>query len=270
MPTVKINGVNLYYETHGSGFPLVFVYGLGGNTGMWAPQVEAFSAHYRFITWDPRGHGKSDSPADPKHYGLKNNAADLHALLDHLGIERAYIGGLSMGGGIAATYALAHPERVRALMIMDSNSASGRGQSPAMRALREKQIELAETRGMEAVADYVIESNPNLRTQAEASPEARQHMRKMYLDLNPAGHANTIRAMLTEIFPTEKLASLKMPTLVLAGEDDPAMDAVKLTHSMIPGAQLVILPKAGHTSNLDDPAAFNAAILAFLRHVEDL
>lgn len=268
MPTVRINGVNIYYESHGSGFPLVFVYGLGGNTGMWAPQIEAFSAHYRFVTWDPRGHGKSDSPRDPKQYGLRIAAQDLHALLDHLGIGQAYIGGLSMGGGIAATYAAAHPERVRALIIMDSNSASGRGQSPAMRALREKQIELAETRGMEAVADYVIDANPNLRTQADASPEARQHMRKMYLELDPIGHANTIRSILSEIFPTEKLATLTMPTLVLAGEDDPAMEAVKLTHSMIPGAQLAILPKAGHTSNLDDPKAFNAAILGFLRRLE--
>lgn len=268
MPIARINDVNIHYESHGSGFPLVFVYGLGGNTGMWAGQIDAFAPHYRFITWDPRGHGKSDSPPHWKQYGLKIAAQDLNGLLDHLGIEQAFVGGLSMGGGIAATYAVAHPERVRALLIMDSNSASGLGQKPAMRAMREKSIELAETLGMQAVADYVIEANPNLKIQAAASPEARRDMCQMYLDLNPVGYANTIRTMLEEIFPTEKLATLKMPTLVLAGETDPSLDAARLTHSMIPGAEFVMLPDAGHTSNLDNPQAFNASVLAFLRQHE--
>jgi pimeloyl-ACP methyl ester carboxylesterase len=93
---------------------------------------------------------------------------------------------------------------------------------------------------MAAVADYVITANPNLRTQAKASPAARQRLRQMFLDLNPRGYAHTIRAMLMETFPAEQLATLTMPTLVLVGDADSALDATKWTHQQIPGSHLVI------------------------------
>jgi pimeloyl-ACP methyl ester carboxylesterase len=89
MPHAFINGINLYYVSYGSGFPLVFAYGLGGNTGMWAGQIEAFSRHYHLLLWDPRGHGGSDSPPHPEQYSVAISAEDLRGLLDHLGIERA-------------------------------------------------------------------------------------------------------------------------------------------------------------------------------------
>jgi 3-oxoadipate enol-lactonase len=267
MPRIQINGVHLKYESHGSGFPLVLAYGLGGNTGMWAGQIEALAAHYRLILSDPRGHGQSDSPPHPDQYSVSISAEDLRGLLDHLGIARAYVGGQSMGGGIAARFALAYPERVAALLLIDSASASGLPMSAAMRAMREKTIELAETQGMAAVADYVITANPNLRTQAEASPAARQRLCQMFLDLNPTGYAHTIRALLEETFPTERLSSLTMPTLVLVGDQDPALEAARLTHQQIPGAHLVILPQAGHLSNLDAPEAFNTSVLDFLRQI---
>jgi 3-oxoadipate enol-lactonase len=262
------NNSNIYYESHGNGFPLVFAYGLGGNTGMWAGQIDAFAQHYRFINWDPRGHGQSESPPHREQYGQQISAEDLDRLLNHLGIEKAYVGGLSMGGGIAARFAVAHPERVAALLIIDSTSALGLPMSAAMRAMRQKTIELAETQGMEAVADYAIETNPNLRTQAEVSSEARQRLRRMFLDLHPTGYAHTIRSLLEEPFPTEQLSTLTMPTLVLVGEEDPSLEAARVTHHKLPGSQLVILPKAGHLSNLDDPEAFNRSVLAFLRSLE--
>jgi pimeloyl-ACP methyl ester carboxylesterase len=268
MPNALIKGVNIYYESHGGGSPLVFAYGLGGNTGEWAGQVAAFSERYRFIIWDPRGHGRSDSPPNREQYGLQISAEDLHGLLDHLGIDKAYVGGLSMGGGIAARFTVAHPERVAALLIIDSASASGLPMSPEMRAMREKTVDLAETQGMGAVADYSIQSNPNLRTQAEAGPEALEGLRQMFLDLNPTGYANTIRAMLEPDFPTEKLSEITVPTLVLAGDQDPALEPARLTHARIPGSQLVVIPGAGHLSNLDKPEEFNAHILEFLSKVE--
>jgi pimeloyl-ACP methyl ester carboxylesterase len=267
MPRAYINGVHLHYESYGSGFPLVLAYGLGGNTGMWAGQVEALARHYRLILWDPRGHGQSDSPPQHEQYGLQISAEDLRGLLDHLGIDSAYVGGQSMGGGIAAHFSVTDPDRVAALLIIDSASASGLPMSAAMRAMREKTIELAETQGMAAVADYVITANPNLRTQAEASPAARQRLRQMFLDLNPMGYAHTIRALLEETFPTERLSTLTMPTLVLVGDQDPALDAARWTHQQIPGSQLVILSQAGHLSNLDAPEAFNASVLTFLREI---
>jgi 3-oxoadipate enol-lactonase len=267
MPRAHINGVHLHYESYGNGFPLVLAYGLGGNTGLWAGQIEAFSRHYHVILWDPRGHGQSDSPPQREYYSLQISAEDLRGLLDHLGITHASIGGQSMGGGIAARFAVTYPDQVAALLIIDSASASGVPMSAAMRAMRENTIELAETQGMAAVADYIMTANPNLRTQAEASPEARQRLRQMFLDLNPTGYANTIRAMLTESFPTERLSTLRMPTLVLVGDADPVLESARWTHQQIPGARLVILPQAGHLSNLDAPEAFNASVLDFLRQI---
>ncbi len=95
---------------------------------------------------------------------------------------------------------------------------------------------------MAAVADYVITANPNLRTQAAGSPEARQRLRQMFLDVNSTGYAHTIRALLTETFPPERLSILSMPTLVLVGDEYPALEAARLTHQQVPGARLVILP----------------------------
>ena len=268
MPHARFNGANIYYESHGSGFPLVLAYGLGGNTGEWAGQIPAFSQRYRVIVWDPRGHGKSDSPPSPEQYSMQISADDLHGLMDHLGIERAYVGGLSMGAGISTRYALAHPERVAALLIIDSASASGLPAPPNIRAMREKTIELCETQGMEAVADYCIDANPNLATQAAAGPEARQGLREMYLGLNPVGYANTIRAMLNADVTLDRLPSIKAPTLFLMGELDPAVDAAREAHARIAGAEWVILPKAGHLSNLDEPELFNQRVLEFLAKVE--
>ena len=152
IPRAPINGVHLHYESYGNGFPLVLAYGLG-NTGLWAGQLEAFSRHYHVILWDPRGHGQSDSPPQREHYSLQISAEGLRGLLDHLGITHASIGGQSMGGGIAARFAVTYPDQVAALSIIDSASASGLPMSAATRAMRENTIELAETQGMAAVAE---------------------------------------------------------------------------------------------------------------------
>ena len=184
MPHIRIAGVNIYYESVGTGPPLVLAAGLGGNTSRWAAQVPVFSQRYRFITWDLRGHGRSDSPPRRDQYGLEVSAEDLRALLDHLEIEKAFVGGTSMGGGIAR-FAVAHPRRVAALLIADSATASGLPMSPSMRAMREKTIELAETQGMAAVAEYCFRANPNVMSRAEAGDDAERALRDMFLGLNP-------------------------------------------------------------------------------------
>ena len=154
MPIASVNGINVYYESHGGGFPLVFAYGLGGNTTEWEPQVASFSQRYRFIVWDPRGHGKSDSPTNADQYTQEIFAQDLKGLLDCLGIQRVYVGGLSMGAGIATRFTMLYPQQVAALLIIDSASASGKETSQETRRMREEIIRLAETEGMRAVVDY--------------------------------------------------------------------------------------------------------------------
>ena len=179
MPTANVNDLNVYYESYGNGFPLVFAYGIGGNTTEWEPQIPSFSQRYRFIAWDPRGHGKSDSPAHADQYTQEIFAQDLKGLLDHLGIQQAYVGGLSMGGGIATRFTILHPQRVAALLIIDSFSASGMETPPANRRMREEIIRLAETEGMQAVADYSINNNPNIRRTAGLGEALKERILQM-------------------------------------------------------------------------------------------
>ncbi len=270
MATVRTDeGVTIYYEEHGAGYPLVLAYGLGGNTTEWGPQVPAFSAKYQLILWDPRGHGKSDSPPEREKYGMERSATDLKVLLDHLRIERAYVGGLSMGGGISTRFTLRYPQRVAALLIIDSQSASGVPTSPAMRAMREKSIEIVETQGMDAMAEFAMKENPNIAQHVvHGGPNAVQEVYAMYRALNPAGYAHTIRAMLRDDSITEQLSQIRVPTLILAGDDDPALGPSRITHEKIAGSKLVVIPKASHLSNLDQPELFNRAVLGFLAEAD--
>ena len=270
MPTALLNGVRIHYESYGSGFPLIFAYGLGGNTTEWAGQIPAFSQNYRFMVWDPRGHGQSDSPPNLDQYGSGNSAYDLLALLDHLGIEKAHVGGLSMGGGIATRFALLFPHRTAALIIIDSASASGLPTPPAALRMRHRIVELALTEGMGAVADYSIRHNPNISRTANSGPEGERAVREMYAALDPVGYAHSTLATVHAQFDPDILSAIRAPTLVLSGDEDPALQACKLIHQKINGSQLKIIPNAGHLSNLDQPQAFNQAILTFLAKVDAL
>jgi len=264
MPTAKINGINIYYESHGAGFPLVFVYCIGGNTAQWEPQIPAFSESYRFIVWDPRGHANSESPPNVEQYSQEHFAQDLEGLLDHLGIQQAYVGGLSMGGGIATRFTILHPQRVAALLIFDSFSASGLETPPEAHRIREEIIRLAETEGMAAVAEYCIKNNPNVSQTAALSKEQENRVRQMYLSLDPAGLAQSTRMISNAVLDASLLEGITVPTLVLAGQQDGALPACRFIHEKINGSQLVVIPDAGHLSNLDQPEAFNHAVLEFL------
>ena len=268
MPKAKINGVNIYYESHGQGFPLVCAYGLGGSTAQWEYQIPAFSSRYRFIVWDPRGHGRSDSPSQADEYGQDISVQDLKGLLDHLDIEQAYIGGLSMGGGIATRFTVTYPRRAAALLILDSSTAAGRGTTPEARRMREEIIRLAETEGMEAAGEYSMKNNPNITSSPVTGNAQQERLRRMYLSLNPVGYAHSVRMLLNSVFDSSLLHGIDTPCLVLAGDNDPALADCRFIHENIRGSQLVVIPKAGHLSNWDQPEAFNNAVLEFLAKVD--
>ncbi len=270
MPTAKINGINIYYESHGTGFPLVFAYGIGGNTTEWEPQIPVFSQSYRFIVWDPRGHAQSESPPNVDQYTQEIFAQDLEGLLDYLGIDQAYVGGLSMGGGIATRFTILHPERVAALLIFDSFSASGLETPPENRRMREEIIRLTETEGMLAVAEYAMKNNPNISQTASLGKEQENLIREMYLALNPVGYAHSTRMILNAVFDASLLERIKVPTLVLAGQEDGALPACRFIHEKIKESKLVVIPDAGHLSNLDQPVAFNHAVLEYLASVDQI
>ena len=256
MPIAKVNGIELYYEAHGQGYPVVFLHGFSGTVNSWQPQVPVFSQEYQFIIYDARGHGQSESPPAPDHYSADIVIEDLFQLLGTLGIKKAVVGGLSMGGYESLRFYLAHPEVVTALILMDTGPGY---RNPARREewnrQQEENADLLETQGIEAYADRA------------PTYTARERLLKQ----NPVGLANMARKVVAQHDSRviESLGGIKVPTLVLVGENDtPFLAATEYMSKTIPQAQRAVIPKAGHSANIDNVDAFNEAVLDFLRKLD--
>lgn len=248
MPSIERDGVRIYYEAAGQGPPVLLSHGYSATSRMWRGQVEALKDRYRIITWDLRGHGQSDSPAEQARYSEAETVADMAAILDAEGIDRAVIGGLSLGGYMSLAFHLAHPARVRALMLFDTGPGY---RNPAGREAWNRTAEARavafETRGLEALG-----SGAEVRIAQHRSAE---------------GLARAARGMLAQFDSRviESLESIRVPTLVLVGENDqPFLSATDYMAARIPGARKVVIPGAGHAANIDQPDAFNRAVEDFL------
>lgn len=268
MPSFQRENTEIYYEEYGEGQPLILSYGLAGNTGMWKPQIDAFRKDHRLILWDQRGHGKSDSPEDPNKYGVWVSVEDLNALTDQLDLKEAYIGGQSMGGGVAARFALKYPHKTKALLVFNSHSASGLNSSPERRAMRQRSIEIVQQEGMKAMAEFAMREDPNIAGYLQLHPdsleEATAEIRAMFLALNPIGYVNSIIAARNSDDISDQLGQIKVPTLLVTGDRDPVLKSMLYVRGRIKQAVLKVVSCAGHHANLDNPKEFNAVVLDFL------
>jgi pimeloyl-ACP methyl ester carboxylesterase len=261
--------VRIYYEERGSGTPLVLAYGIGGNTDMWDTNTPALAARHRVVLWEPRGHARSDSPADPARYSFQRWALDLRDLLDHLGIRKAHVGGLSLGAGIATRFALRHPGRVRSLVVTNSSSAAGLPLTVENLVMRARSIEITLSRGMDAMAEYAMATNPNLVARLALDPDAKAEFYAEYRRLSPIGYANSCRALIAMDYITAELPRLAChPVLLVGGDRDPSLGPMRVMHRKIRGSKLVVLSPASHFANRDQPAAWNRAVLDFLARCE--
>lgn len=260
--------VRIYYEEHGEGTPLVLAYGIGGNVDMWDVNREALAAERRLILWEPRGHGRSDSPSDPARYSFAHWVRDLRAVLDHLGLRRAHVGGLSLGAGIATRFALRHPARVRSLLVTNSASAVGLPLPAAALVMRARSIEVTLEQGMDAMAELAMTTNPNVAERVALDPKARDEILDYYRRLTPVGYANALRALMAMDYITGELPTLRMPVLLIGGDRDPALVPMRVMHRKVKGSKLVVLSPASHFANRDQPEAWNRAALEFLRRVD--
>jgi pimeloyl-ACP methyl ester carboxylesterase len=266
MPFATINGINIYYEEHGAGAPLVWVHGFSCGIRSWDPQVSAFSSSRRVIAYDLRGFGISDAPQTSNAYSQDISVADLAALLDHLRIERTALGGLSMGGNIALNYALAHPERVSGLIIADTGAGSDNTAEWVAGALR--YAEAAERSGVEAFADLAC-ANPLFARYIEQGADRARFIRSCLMTHRARGIMHTAREVLAKrptIYSLEaKLKAMSVPTLLVVGEHDaPCVKVHEFMARTIPNARSVVLKGIGHLSNLEAPEAFNAHVRTFL------
>ena len=270
MPFARINGVNLHYEDHGSGYPLIFCHEYAGGYRSWEPQVNWFSRYFRCITWDYRGFPPSEVPTDPKAYSQDQLVDDLKGLMDHLGIEKAHLVGLSMGGNVVLYFGFKYPQMARSLVV----SGLGAGSTNRERFEQDGRqvVEMLRTKGMKALAD-VYTKGPSRLTFLRKDPLGFQTFYNQFCEHSAEGAAFTqLGVQLSRPNPMdagEQMQALTLPTLVLIGdEDEPCVDAAVFMKRQIPGAGLVVIPQTGHTVNLEEPALFNQAVQAFLDAVE--
>lgn len=266
MPFAFVNSIRLYYESTGSGAPLVLVHGFGCGTRSWDPQVRAFSRSRRVIAYDVRGHGISEAPEDASAYSQGLSVQDLHDLLVYLKIRRAVVGGLSMGGNIALNFALAHPGMVSKLIVADTGAGSDQPEEWAAEV--GAYAEACEARGMEAFAD-LASASPLFARYCVTSPTAERFIRSCLMTHRARGIAHTGREVLIKrptIYALEpRLRQLRVPTLLIVGEhDEPCLKTHRFMADCIPGSTHVMLRGVGHLTNLEAPAAFNAAVKRFL------
>jgi pimeloyl-ACP methyl ester carboxylesterase len=269
MPVIQADdGVALHADAVGAGTPLLFIHEFAGDHRSWEPQVRYFSGAYRCITYAARGYPPSDVPADPAAYSQARAVADAVAVLDGLGVERAHVVGLSMGGFTALHLLLRHPGRVLSAVV----AGAGYGAQPerqqafgaecgAIAAAFEAEGSAQVARRYAAGPARVQFQNKNPRGWAEFAAALGEHSAR--------GSALTMRgvqASRPSLYALrDELAEIAAPVLIMAGdEDEGCLEPALMLKRAIPTSGLLVLPQTGHTANLEEPGAFNAAVDRFL------
>ncbi len=260
MPRLMVNGVNLYYELHGpeGADVLVLSNGILMSTASWVYQIPALSRCYRLLLYDCRGMWQSDHPVGP--YTMEQHADDLASLLDALQVERAHIGGISYGGEISMVFALRYPERTCSLIVADAVSHV----DPWLRAVVENWIAAARTRDPRAVFHATVPWNFSPRF-IQAHPDLMAQALERYARLDYDAFIRLCECFLNlNIY--DQLGAIAVPCAVMVGELDilkGRMYAEEIAHR-IRGAELYVIPNAGHATCWEQPHIFNAMMIGFL------
>lgn len=257
----EVNGTRLCYETVGADDApaVVFVHGFSLDTRMWDGQVEAFAGRYRVVRYDLRGFGRSAIPDPGVVY---QHDDDLRALLDELGIGRAAIVGLSLGGAVALNFALSYPERVSALVL--AASVLPGFEAPELAALSRSIWGAGQSHGADAARALWIDCA--FFQVANERPETREKLQQMIHDYSGWGWTDRDPGVWANPDCAAHLGRIAAPTLVVAGERD-IPDMLRVADALalgIAGARKVIMPGLGHLPNMEDAGAFGAVVLEFL------
>jgi pimeloyl-ACP methyl ester carboxylesterase len=249
-------------QVSGSGPAIVLLHGFPLDRTMWERQISEFAEDFRVITLDLRGHGAS--PAPDGTYTMDQMADDVLETLDSLGLTEPFVvGGLSMGGYVAMSIAARHPERLKGLMLINTRA---KADTPETARIRE---ELAQIVLREGKVDAVVGTMaPRLVSPSTLvnHPELMTRLQEQMNAISPTGVVNTLRGLAIRPDRTEALARFRKPTLMIAGADDlliPITESNEMA-AVIPDANLVVIPHAGHLAPLENPEATNTAIRHFL------
>jgi pimeloyl-ACP methyl ester carboxylesterase len=265
------DGVRLWYEDTGTGVPIVFVHEFAGDHRSWEPKVRLFSRRHRCIAYAARGYPPSDVPERVDSYSQERAAADIRAVMDGAGIERAHVVGLSMGGFATLHFGLGYPERALSLVAAGVGYGAEKEREAQFRQGAEEAARGFETKGSRAFAE--IYGVAAARVQFEAKdPRGWREFVDQLAEHSPLGSANTMRGVQAKrpsLYDLEdQLRRLALPTLIVAGdEDDNSLQPSIFLKRTIPASGLLVLPKTGHTLNLEEPDAFNRALAEFFAQV---
>ncbi|HWK47766.1 MAG TPA: alpha/beta fold hydrolase [Stellaceae bacterium] len=266
------DGVQLYYEETGRGAPLIFVHEFAGDHRSWELQMQHFGRRYRAITYAARGYPPSDVPASPSSHSQHRAADDILAVLDHLGIDRAHVCGLSMGGFATLHFGFRHPSRALSLCV----AGCGYGAEPEMRdqfrAEADAVVASLRADGMAAFAERYAHGPTRVQFEAK-DPRGFAVFKQALAEHSALGAANTQLGCQKErpslYHLQDEMAALTVPTLILTGDEDwPCLTPGLLMKRTIPSAALAVMPNCGHTINLEAPDLFNSIVGDFLAQVD--
>lgn len=270
MPTARLDGIELFYESCGTGTPLVFCHEYATDRRAWEAQVRHFSRRYRVVTFNYRGYPPSSVPTDDAAYAHDLLIGDLEGLFDALGIGRAHLVGLATGGNLALNFAIRRPERVLGLVPVGAGAGTSDRANwlAAAVALADRIVAEGSTAAVRAISQA-----PQRTIFAEKDPRGWQAFLAMIAQLDPVGAEKLMRVTLTGRLPVTALqaqiARLPMPVLVMMGDQDtPAHEAGRFIRDHAPHAGLAMLPMCGHTLNLEEPMLFNRLLEDFLSAVD--
>lgn len=257
---LKVAGTELACDVTGAGPALLLLHAFPLGLAMWDEQVRALAEGHQVVRFDARGFG--GSPPGDGLLTMERIADDAVGVLDRLGVPSAVVGGLSMGGYAALALARRHPDRIRALVLADTRAGAD---SPEAKATRAAHAEQVRREGARAIADAVL---PKLlgATSLRERPDLVARVRSLIEANPPRGIADALAGLAARADSTPTLREIRVPTLVVVGDEDgitPLAEAEALQRG-IPGSRLTVVPRAGHLSNMENPAEFNRQVQSFL------
>jgi pimeloyl-ACP methyl ester carboxylesterase len=272
LATIESDGVRLYFEETGAGFPILWAHEFAADFRTWEAQVRYFARQYRCVTYNARGYPPSDVPEADADYHYEKQVRDLISIMDALQIERAHIVGLSMGAYTGLQTALRHPHRVSALVF----ASGGTGAKPGEQAEYEASVDQGAARmlqeGMGEAADRVVAGATRIQL-LEKDPRGAEEFRRYLAEHSAAGSAQTLKnfqARRPSLYAFEAaLSQLDVPVLLAVGdEDDPVIETNLYLKRTLPRSGLWMAPRSGHGLNLEEPGDFNVQCDRFFAAVE--
>ncbi|WP_256872620.1 alpha/beta fold hydrolase [Candidatus Entotheonella palauensis] len=272
MPKAPVGGIEIYYEEAGSGYPLIFCHEFAGDLRSWEPQVRYFSRRYRVITYNARGYPPSDVPGDVSAYSQMQAVEDLVGLMRHLQLDQAHLVGLSMGGYAVLHFGLNYPGLARSLVVAGCGYGSASEDREKFQQDVEQTAQRIERNSMQDMA-AMYSRGPTRVQFSDKDPRGWQEFAEQLAEHSAVGSAMTFRGVQgrrPSVYELEdQMRQLNVPTLIVTGDEDEAcLEPGIFMKRTIPTAGLVVIPKSGHTINLEEPDGFNRVISDFLTSVE--